>query len=127
MRLVPAFVIDAVLVIIFAVLGRASHNEEPWMFWLTAWPFLVALVLAYAVALLLVRGRKQPWTLTWGAVTWFVTVVGGMLVRIASGDTAQLPFVLVATATLALFLVGWRLIVFGIRASRRRQAAQRGD
>ena len=29
MRFVPAFIVDAVLVLVFAVIGRASHGESP--------------------------------------------------------------------------------------------------
>ncbi|MGH3705072.1 MAG: DUF3054 domain-containing protein, partial [Agromyces sp.] len=45
-----------------------------------------------------------------GVIVWAVTVVGGMLLRAVSGQGAQLAFIIVATLTLAAFLLGWRLI-----------------
>lgn len=123
MRFVPALVLDAVLVLVFAVIGRASHDEDPGGFLLTAWPFIVALLVGHLVAALLPGRPRRPWSLAWGAVVWAVTVVGGMLLRIASGDTAQVAFVIVATIVLGVFLVGWRAAA----ALLRRRAARARD
>ena len=41
---------------------------------------------------------------------WLGTVVGGMLLRAATGGGVQLSFVLVAATVLAVFLLGWRLL-----------------
>ncbi|WEK62246.1 MAG: DUF3054 domain-containing protein [Candidatus Microbacterium colombiense] len=125
MRFVPAFFVDAVLVLVFAVIGRASHDENPAGFLITAWPFLVALLIGHLLAALLPGRPRRPWSLAWGAVVWIVTVAGGMLLRIVSGDTAQVAFIIVATVTLGVFLVGWRGIAALLR--RRRGAASRSD
>lgn len=122
MRYLPAVVVDVVLVLVFAVIGRASHDENPAGFLLTAWPFLAALVAGHLVAALLPGRPRQPWSLLWGAVVWVVTVVGGLLLRVASGDTAQVPFIIVATLTLGVLLVGWRALTALLR--RRRATAQ---
>lgn len=45
-----------------------------------------------------------------GICLWLITVAGGMALRIASGNTAELPFVIVATIVLAVFLLGHRFI-----------------
>ncbi|MGN7948585.1 DUF3054 domain-containing protein [Microbacterium sp. 22215] len=123
MRFVPALVLDAVLVLVFAVIGRASHDEDPGGFLLTAWPFIVALLLGHLVAALLPGRPRRPWSLGWGAVVWAVTVVGGMLLRVVSGDTAQVAFIIVATLVLGIFLVGWRAVAALLRrrAHRERQ------
>ncbi|WP_223587016.1 DUF3054 domain-containing protein [Microbacterium sp. OVT16B] len=118
MRYLPAFLVDAVLVLIFAVIGRASHGESPIGFLLTAWPFLVALVVGHALAALMGSGPRKPWSILWGAVVWVVTVAGGMLLRVVSGDTAQVPFIIVATIVLGVFLVGWRAIAALLRRRR---------
>ncbi|KQQ65301.1 DUF3054 domain-containing protein [Microbacterium sp. Leaf320] len=123
MRFVPALVLDAVLVLIFAVIGRASHDEDPGGFLLTAWPFIVALLVGHLVAALLPGRPRRPWSLAWGAVVWAVTVVGGMLLRVASGDTAQVAFIIVATLVLGVFLIGWRAVAALLR---RRAARARG-
>ncbi|KAA0959874.1 DUF3054 domain-containing protein [Microbacterium sp. ANT_H45B] len=115
MRYVPALILDAVLVLVFAVIGRASHEEDPGGFLLTAWPFLVALLLGHLVAALLPARPRRPWSLAWGAVAWAVTVVGGLLLRVVSGDTAQIAFIIVATLVLAVFLLGWRVLAAFLR------------
>jgi peptidoglycan/LPS O-acetylase OafA/YrhL len=115
MRYLPAFLVDAVLVLIFAAIGRASHGENPVGFLLTAWPFLVALLVGHLVAALLPGRPRRPWSLAWGAVVWVVTVAGGILIRVAAGDTAEVPFIIVATIVLGVFLVGWRAIAALVR------------
>ncbi|WP_314645902.1 DUF3054 domain-containing protein [uncultured Microbacterium sp.] len=121
MRYLPAVIVDVVLVLVFAVIGRASHDEGPAGFLLTAWPFLVALLVGHALAALLPSRPRRPWSVAWGAVVWVVTVAGGMLLRLATGDTAQVPFIIVATLTLGVLLVGWRAAAALLR--RRRTAA----
>ncbi|ALX66413.1 DUF3054 domain-containing protein [Microbacterium sp. XT11] len=123
MRYLPAFALDAVLVLVFAAIGRASHDENPAGFLLTAWPFLVALLVGHALAALLPGRPRRPWSLGWGAVAWVVTVAGGMLLRLATGATAQVPFIIVATIVLGVFLVGWRALAAVFR--RRRSARGR--
>lgn len=118
MRYLPALIIDAILVLIFAAIGRASHNEDPMGFFLTAWPFLVALVVGHAIAALVPARPRRPWSLGWGLIVWVVTVVGGMLLRVATGDTAETPFIVVATLVLGLFLLGWRLAALLVRRYR---------
>ncbi|RUQ05326.1 MULTISPECIES: DUF3054 domain-containing protein [unclassified Microbacterium] len=119
MRFLPALLVDAVLVLVFAAIGRASHQEDPAGFLLTAWPFLVALLVGHAAALLLPARPRRPWSLPWGAVVWVVTVVVGMLLRLLSGDTAEVPFVIVATLVLGVFLLGWRGLTALVRRRRR--------
>lgn len=123
MRYVPALILDAVLVLVFAVIGRASHDEDPGGFLVTAWPFLVALLLGHLVAALLPARPRRPWSLAWGAVVWAVTVVAGLVLRVVSGDTAQIAFIIVATLVLAVFLLGWRALA----AVLRRRAGRAGD
>lgn len=118
MRYLPALVVDAVLVLVFAAIGRASHSEDPLGFLLTAWPFLVALVVGHALAALVPARPRRPWSLGWGLIVWIVTVAGGMLLRIASGDTAEVPFIIVATLVIGAFLVGWRLVAMLVRRRR---------
>jgi FtsH-binding integral membrane protein len=121
MRYLPAVIVDAVLVLIFAVIGRASHDESPAGFLLTAWPFLVAMLVGHLLAALLPARPRQPWSVLWGVVVWVVTVIGGMLLRVATGDTAQVAFIIVATLTLGVLLVGWRAATALLR--RRRASA----
>lgn len=118
MRYLPALVVDAVLVLIFAAIGRASHGEDPIGFILTGWPFLAALIVGHVLAALVPARPRRPWSLGWGVIVWLVTVLGGMLLRVAAGDTAETPFIIVASAVLAAFLLGWRLIALLVRRYR---------
>lgn len=53
-----------------------------------------------------------------GIAIWFVTLVGGMLLRQASHQGTALPFVIVATVVLAALLVVPRLVVGPMRGRR---------
>lgn len=125
MRYLPAVIVDVVLVLIFAAIGRASHDESPAGFLLTAWPFLIALLVGHLLAALLPGRPRRPWSLLWGTVVWIVTVGGGMLIRVLSGDTAEVPFIIVATIVLGVFLVGWRAVTALLR--RRRSGSESAD
>jgi len=111
-----ALALDAVLVTLFTAIGRASHDESPIVgLWITAWPFLSALAVAWIVTLAW-RAPAAPWRT--GIPVWLITVAGGMLLRAVSGQGIALPFVIVATLVLLLFLVGWRLIALFVSKAR---------
>jgi hypothetical protein len=116
-----AFGLDAVLVVIFAAVGRASHEEaNPVVGALvTAWPFLVGTIVGWAV----VRVLRKAWPLGVGPgiTVWFATVVIGMVLRRATGQGTAATFVVVAAVVLAALLVGWRALA----ALLDRQAASR--
>lgn len=105
------FLLDLVLVIIFAALGRSTHHDEifgAWgtKLWTTSWPFVAALALGWLV----LRIWRTPISLRRGLGLWLVVVVVGLTLRGLTGGGLALPFVLVATGTLLVFLVGWRAI-----------------
>ena len=108
-------VIDLVLVGVFAVIGRLSHYDTltagGW--WTTAWPFLAGTLLGWA-ALTVVR--RPPAAVASGLVVWVGALVGGMLLRQASGQGTATAFVVVATLVLGALLVLPRV---GARARRR--------
>ncbi|MGO4385347.1 DUF3054 domain-containing protein [Specibacter sp. RAF43] len=105
-----ALLLDAALIIVFAASGRSSHAESLGVAGVlgTAWPFLAALGIGWLAS----RTWRHPFRL-WptGVCVWLITVAGGMALRIASGSTAAIPFVVVATLVLALFLLGQRAVV----------------
>jgi len=120
--LLLAAALDVALVITFAAVGRASHDSDVWTgLATTAWPFLAALVLGWLIA----QGWKAPFALArTGLPVWAVTLVGGMLLRVASGQGIAVSFVIVAGIVLAVFLLGWRLVALLLRrATTRRRAA----
>lgn len=117
-----ALVADVLLVVAFVLIGRRSHAEGldfPGL-WQTAWPFLAGLAVGWVVCL---AWRRPSAVWPTGVVIWVATVGIGMLARAASGQGIQLAFVLVATATLALFLLGWRAIAAAVGRARRRTGA----
>lgn len=120
-RLAPsvAALIDVVLVIAFCVLGRLSHasgilGDLPGTL-NTIWPFLAAALLVHVVMLV---ARVRTDRMLPGALIWAITVVGGLLLRVLSGQGTAVPFVIVATLTLALLLIGWRGILALVRRVR---------
>lgn len=102
------FVLDLVLVSVFALVGRRSHDESLTLagWWETAWPFLAGVAVGWAVVLLL---RRPPATLPAGTVVWGATVVVAMLLRTATDAGTATPFVVVATLVTGLLLLGSRL------------------
>lgn len=112
--------LDLVLVLVFAVIGRASHGEAltPLGILTTGWPFLVAGAIASVLACLVLR---LGW-LKEGALVWVTTAVVGLLLRAITGGGMAIAFIIVATTTLGLLLVGWRFV-----ASRRAAGRQSMD
>ncbi|WP_426321120.1 DUF3054 domain-containing protein [Microbacterium sp. E-13] len=115
---VGALALDIVLVAAFAAIGRASHDSEVWTgLWQTAWPFLAGL----AIGWLATRAWRAPAApVRTGLGVWALTVAGGMLLRGLSGQGIALPFILVASVTLLVALVGWRLVAALVHRRRRR-------
>ncbi len=100
---------DTVLVLLFAISGRSSHAEGLTAVGVfeTGWPFLGALAIGWLVC----QTWRRPLRIWPQAVClWLITVAAGMVLRIASGSTAELPFVIVATLVLGLFLLGHRFL-----------------
>ncbi|QDQ99428.1 DUF3054 domain-containing protein [Tomitella fengzijianii] len=120
-----AVVADALLVIIFAAIGRQSHDETNGVVGAlsTAWPFLVGLAVGWALVFAASRrNRTAPHPLrAWpaGVVLWVATVLCGMLLRAATGEGTAFAFIIVATLFNLLTLVGWRLLA-QLAAARRR-------
>ena len=115
-----ALVLDVLLVLVFAGVGRASHDEAGPVLGalVTAWPFLVGT----AVGWLVVRAVRRVWPIDVppGVTVWFATVLVGMLLRQAIGSGTAASLVVVASVVLALFLLGWRAV--GAYALRRTRA-----
>ena len=118
MRTWPALIVDIGCIALFAAVGRSSHGEPTTLVGLTdtAWPFLVG----YLVGLVLSRGWQHPLARSTALVLWAATVVGGMLLRLASGAGVQLSFVIVTAIVLAALLLGWRGILTLVQRGRTR-------
>ena len=120
---VPTFVLaltaDAVLVLVFVLIGRASHDENPVLGALTTyWPFLVALGAGWIASL----GWRAPLSIVrTGLPVWAITVALGMVLRVVADQGVQLSFVIVTSIVLAVFLLGWRAIAALVLRRRTRR------
>jgi Protein of unknown function (DUF3054) len=114
-----AFTADVVAVIVFAAVGRASHDESADVVGLlaTAAPFGVGLAAAWATPLV----RARPAGLRAGLAVLAATVVIGLLVRLAFLGRLPLSFAVIATCALGALLLGWR----GLSALVAHRVAQR--
>jgi hypothetical protein len=104
-----AVLIDACCVLVFVVIGRASHAKGEALGGIaaTGWPFLCGLAAGWIAA----RAWRRPLAIgPAGVVIWLCTVTLGMILRVVSGQGTAGPFIVVALAFLGLFLLGWRLI-----------------
>jgi len=114
-----AAALDAAAIVVFAAVGRANHDEgilghAGRGLATTVWPFLVGAAIGWIIA----KGWTKPcaWRPT-GVIVWASTLVGGMALRVASGQGVEVTFVIVAGLVLAAFLVGWR-VISGLLAKR---------
>jgi hypothetical protein len=110
-----AFAVDLVCVIVFCTIGRRSHAEGLTVAGIaeTAWPFLSGA----AVGWLLSRGWRRPMTLVpTGVTVWVCTVAVGMLIRALISAGIATSFIVVASLSTAVLLLGWRL---GVRIMNR--------
>jgi Protein of unknown function (DUF3054) len=126
MQILPAIAVDVICILVFAIVGRSSHQEATDLLGVvhTAWPFLAGCLLGT----LLGRTWRHPYAFTSGVAVWLGTVVGGMTLRLISGAGVQLSFVIVASAVLALFIIGWRAglrLIQHARASSSRGAEKK--
>lgn len=108
-RLVPVL-LDAALVLVFAAVGRRSHEHGLTLTGVlqTAAPFLCGTAAGWLLAYSLTD--LAPTSLPFGVVLVVATVVVGMGLRMALGAGVAWSFVAVATTVLSLFLLGWRLL-----------------
>lgn len=119
--LTTALALDAVLVVVFAAIGRSSHEEGLTVLGVaeTAGPFLIGLALGWTIAR---AASLDPLGRTGGPVVWVATVAGGMVVRQLVGEGTAFSFIVVASIVLGVFLLGSRFAA-GLLA---RRAAARG-
>ncbi len=119
----PAPIVDVIAVLVFVLIGRSSHAESETLAGITrtSWPFLLGTALGWLLARRRGRELSSPAAGLW---VWPTTVVVGMLARAASGQGVDAAFVVVASAFLGLFLLGWRL-VGGLARTRLRRSGRR--
>lgn len=114
-RVAAAAALDIVAVLVFVVIGRRNHNEGGNIVvgaLKVAAPFIIAL----AVGWLATRASRTPMTVRTGVQVWACTVsVGLVLRRIVFDRGTALAFMIVATLTLGVLIIGWRAIARQMR------------
>ena len=109
--------LDVVAVIVFVAVGRRNHDEGVSLGGVagTAAPFLIAVVAGWFAS----RSWRDPYGRSTIAVTWLVTVVGGLaLRRTVFAEGIATPFIVVATITLGVLLVVGRTLARRLSRSR---------
>lgn len=101
-----ALAADVVAVLVFAAIGRASHEEAGGVggVLVTAAPFVIGLGLAWATPWV----RARPAGFVAGGTVLAGTVVIGLALRAAFTGRLPLTFALVTLVALAVLLIGWR-------------------
>jgi peptidoglycan/LPS O-acetylase OafA/YrhL len=108
------WVLDALVVISFVVIGREDHGfvSNVWDYMRVAAPFLIGLVIAIFVA----RAWRHPVDITTGLALAFGTLLIGMLFRrFVWDDGTARTFVIITAAFFVAGMIGWRIVVIGIR------------
>lgn len=102
-----ALATDIVCVVVFCTIGRRSHAEGLTLSGIaeTAWPFLVGTLTGWLAS----RAWQRPAALVpTGIAVWLCTVVVGMLLRKVTSAGVAPSFIVVASLSTALLLLGWR-------------------
>ena len=101
---------DACCVLLFVAIGRHAHGHGDTIagIWHTAWPFLAGL----AIGLAAVRAWRRPLAIRpAGLGAWLGAAGAGMAIRVLAGQGTAAAFIAVAASFLAIFLLGWRVVV----------------
>ena len=111
---------DALLILVFAALGREAHERGDVIsgVLLTAWPFLAGAAIMWLM-MLAWKAPFSPWPA--GVGVWLGTVAIGMLLRALTNQTVVVTFIIVALVTLGVFLLGHRFAVTAYIRIRARQ------
>ncbi|MEJ2860509.1 DUF3054 domain-containing protein [Actinomycetospora flava] len=99
--------LDAVAVVAFAALGRAGHAEDLTGTLLTAAPFVVGA----AVGTLAGRTWRDPPAWRSGLAVWAGAAIVGLVLRAVITGRLPLSFAIVATVSLGVLVLGWRVLV----------------
>ncbi|MEX5296675.1 DUF3054 domain-containing protein [Kocuria sp. CPCC 205268] len=114
----PVLVVDVLVVLLFAGLGRRTHALDAAGLLSTAWPFLAGLLLGWLVW----RVHRAPSVIRpRGVALWLTTVAVGMALRLTVGEGTAPSFVLVTLVVLGVFLLVPRALVTALRGARTRR------
>ncbi|WP_018156119.1 DUF3054 domain-containing protein [Demetria terragena] len=105
-RIQLALGLDLLSILLFAIVGRLSHQESVLGAPLTALPFLIGAGLGWYV----VRSRSglDADTVGPGLTVWVFTVVIGLVLRAVTGGGIAASFMVVTLVILGILMIGWR-------------------
>lgn len=105
-----ALATDVACVVVFATVGRRSHAEGLTLAGIaqTAWLFVAGTLVGWLVSL----AWRRPYSLfPTGIAVWVCTVVVGMLLRKLTSAGVAPSFIVVASISTAVLLLGWRAAI----------------
>jgi len=110
---ISAVVVDLVCVIVFAVLGKAVHDEHRswWYFFVIVWPFVVALLVSHDVVWRMRMSSRK--VAPGGILILLATYIVGMALRALTGGGMAIGFMIVAAVFLLVTMIGWRFALLG--------------
>ncbi|WP_433799343.1 DUF3054 domain-containing protein [Actinomycetospora sp. CA-084318] len=127
MRTRALALIDLLAVLVFAAIGRRAHDESAQGVAYAvgqivgiATPFLLGAL----VGALIARSWRDPLSWRSGMAVWLGAVVIGLALRAILFDRLPLSFIVVATISLAVLVLGWRAVVRAVTAVRGRRHHQ---
>jgi len=105
----PAVVCDVVCVLVFTLVGTASHDTggSAGHVALVGAPFLLGLAVGW-LATRAWRAPAQVWPT--GVAVWFATVALGLLLRPLFGGGFEPSFGIVTAVFLGVTMLGWRAL-----------------
>ncbi len=109
-RVTLAVVVDVALVILFAALGRRTHDEGSAVggTLTVAAPFIIG----YLIAAAALRLGRAPFSVRRAAPVWAAGIALGMVLRGTVFHRGLAPaFVVVAFVTTGTLILGWRLVL----------------
>jgi MFS family permease len=119
--------VDVLAVLVFAAIGRRAHDENAQgaayalgQIVGIATPFLLGAVIGAVMA----RSWRDPLSWRSGIAVWLGAVIVGLALRAVLFDRLPLSFVIVATVSLAVLVLGWRGVVRAVTAVRGRRRHQ---
>ncbi|HZZ45581.1 MAG TPA: DUF3054 domain-containing protein [Pseudonocardia sp.] len=111
---------DTLAVVVFAAIGRRSHQEGLAVLGVleVAAPFLLGALVGWLAG----RVWRAPLGPRNGVVVWLAASVVGLIVRATFTHRLPPTFALIATVSLAILILGWRAVGFAAARTRRATA-----